>query len=68
MTRYRTKEGDSVDAIAWKHYGTRRGAAEAVLDANRGLADAGALLPAGLLIDLPDLPAAPTVVVLRIWG
>ena len=30
---------------------------EAVLEANPGLAERGPLLPAGLLIELPELPA-----------
>lgn len=65
---YVTKSGDMVDHVAWKHYGSRTGAVEAVLDANPGLADAGAVLPAGRTIALPDLPAETTRRVVRIWG
>lgn len=57
MAAYLTSEGDMVDAISRRHYGSRRGAAEAVLEANPGLADRGPLLPAGVLIELPELPA-----------
>ena len=66
---YRSIDGDMVDWIAWMAYGNRIGAAEAVLEANRGLAAIGPLLPAGILIQLPVLapivPEAPPVV--RLW-
>jgi len=66
-TLYRTRDGDMVDEICWRFYGDRTGAAEAVLEANPGLADRGAILPAGLTVTLPDLrtPQAPAVV--RLW-
>lgn len=57
MAAYLTSQGDMLDAICRQHYGSRLGAAEAVLEANPGLADRGPLLPAGVLIELPDLPA-----------
>lgn len=66
--RYVTREGDTVDWIAWKHYGPVTGAMEAVLDANRGLADAGPVLAAGLTIILPDLPTPAVQQLVRIWG
>ncbi|MCG5240432.1 tail protein X [Azospirillum doebereinerae] len=66
--QYVTKAGDVADWIAWKQYGTRSGATEALLDTNPGLADAGTTLPAGLTITLPDLPAAPARATIRIWG
>ena len=53
--QYRTKEGDSVDYICWKFYVTSKNTTEAVLEANRNLADLGEILPAGLLITLPDI-------------
>lgn len=56
MNQYRTREGDTVDDVAFRHYGTLAGrAVEQVLDANPGLADHGPLLPANLLLTLPDL-------------
>ena len=66
--RYRTKDGDLVDAICWRHYGEQSGAVEVVLEANPGLADIGPVLPSGIIVELPDLPPAvqelPTV---RLW-
>jgi len=67
VTQYRTKQGDMVDAICYKFYG-RESAAVDVLKSNPGLADKGAVLPAGILINLPPLaaPATPSNTV-RLW-
>lgn len=52
---YRTREGDMVDEIVFKHYGsTDGGLVEAVLECNIGLADLGPVLPAGVVLRLPD--------------
>lgn len=59
MTVWTTAEGDMLDAICRLHYGSRPGAAEAVLDANPGLADRGPVLPAGVRIGLPELDETP---------
>lgn len=55
---YKTIEGDTVDGIAWSHYGHHRGTTELILDANRELAAQPLYLPEGLIISLPELPAA----------
>ena len=68
MIRYRTRDGDMIDAICHVHYGHTDGAVEAVLEANRHLTRRDPVLPAGLIIDLPDLPspaARPDPV--RLW-
>lgn len=58
MTTYRTKQGDVLDAVVWQFYGRQSNRlVEIVLEANRGLADLEAELPAGTLITLPDPPA-----------
>lgn len=54
----RTQQNDTVDALCWRHYGRTAGVVEAVLNANPGLADQGPVLPAGLLVTLPDQQAA----------
>ena len=64
-----TAAGDVLDALCWRRYG--RDAAKdvpAVLAANPGLADAGPVLPAGLVVDLPDLPAPAARPAVRLWG
>ncbi len=68
MMKYRTKDGDMLDAIAWKHYGPRPGAVEALLEANPGLADQGPLLSPGQIVALPPLPdAVQEIQTVRLW-
>lgn len=62
---YRTKDGDVLDDLCWRHYG-RADMVVAVLEVNRGLAAKGAILPAGLLVSLPDAPA-PVTAAVRLW-
>ena len=68
-TKYTTKQGDTVDYICWKHYGSERGGTtEAVLESNMGLAARGAVFPAGIRIKLPaiTLPVA-TEKAIELW-
>lgn len=62
-------QGDTVDLICYRYYGKTQGVTEAVLSANRGLADQGPMLPEGLQILLPDYdttqPAAAEMV--QLW-
>jgi phage tail protein X len=58
--RYTTAPDEMLDAICKRHYGCERGSTEAVLAANPGLAALGPTLPAGVEIELPDLPPAET--------
>ena len=68
MINYRTIAGDMLDAICYQHYGGTKGYVEAVLEANPGLAKESPLLPAGLIIMLPDLPTLPQQLsVVRLW-
>lgn len=57
-TTCRTSDGDLLDTLCQHYYGHLNGSVEAVLDANQGLADEPQPLRAGVLIVLPDLPAA----------
>jgi phage tail protein X len=68
MAFYITKQFDEVDHICWRYYGRTQQTVEAVLEANPGLADMAPILPAGVAIFLPDLPAPETVQLLRIWS
>lgn len=56
MATYRAKEGEMVDEICHLYYGRTKGVVEQVYAANRGLAALGPRLPAGTLVELPDLP------------
>lgn len=68
-TTYITKDGDSVDFVAWKFYGaTTNQVVEAVLAANRGLADYGPKLPAGVIITLPEITAPAKAQGVKLWG
>lgn len=62
-----TTDGDMLDLIAFRHYGYSSGAVEAILDANYGLADKPPVLPAGIVITLPDIAPAPVKAPVRLW-
>jgi len=54
----RTTHDDTVDLLAWRHYGDRIGATEAILAANTHLGAQPAILPPGLDIVLPTMGIA----------
>ena len=62
-----TRQGDVVDQIALAFYGRTVEATEAVLDANPHLADLPPILPAGVVVTMPDLPSTPTKGRLKLW-
>ncbi len=66
-TTYRTRQHDELDWVCWKHYGTQTGTVEAVLEANPGLAGYGPLLPANLVIVMPDFTPPATVQTVKLW-
>jgi phage tail protein X len=64
----RAQQGDTVDALCWRHFGQTTGMVEQVLEMNAGLADYGPILPHGLVVQLPDKPATtPTAPLLQLW-
>lgn len=66
---YIAKDGDMLDAIAWKYYGGAQSpATEYVLAANQGIADMGLKLSAGTRVILPDLPTPDAKKIIKIWG
>ena len=69
MTDITTKDGDMIDALAYRHYGAE-GHLPAVLEANPHLAQYGPVLPAGVVISFPEIaaPSAPTRATIRLWG
>jgi phage tail protein X len=66
---YLTKDGDVLDWVLWKYYGTTANReVERVLEANPGLADYGAVLPGGVRILLPELETPVTTTIgVRLW-
>jgi phage tail protein X len=69
MLTYKTRDGDVVDDIVFRHYGALNPAMLLqVFEANPGLADRGAVLPANVAIALPAIaqPASLTKAV-ALW-
>jgi len=66
-TTLRAIQGDTVDAICWRHYGRTAAVTEAVLDANPGLADLGAQIPQGTLVNLPEEAPQPQRQMVNLW-
>jgi len=61
-------QGDTVDAICWRHYGRTAGVTEAVLEANPGLADLGPILPQGVMVNMPEAQStAPVRQMVNLW-
>ena len=50
----RTQQHDTVDALVWRYLGDGAGYVEQTLEINPALARHGAVLPAGLVVTLPD--------------
>jgi phage tail protein X len=54
--RVHAQQGDTVDALCFRHLGRTRSVVEVTLELNAGLADYGPVLPLGLAVDLPEPP------------
>lgn len=68
MKQYLSSEGDTVDLIAWRVYGTQGArVVERLLEANPGLADRGAELPAGTQVTIPALDIKAERGGVRLW-
>ncbi|MEZ5688678.1 MAG: tail protein X [Caenibius sp.] len=62
-----TQAGDTIDLICWRHRGTTQKVVEQTLAMNPGLAARGPVLPAGVTITLPDVPALPIRETVKLW-
>lgn len=62
-----SKDGDMLDALCFTHYG-REGMVHGVLHANPHLAKTNAVLEAGIVIILPDMPALEEIPAVNIWS
>lgn len=60
-------QGDTLDALCWRHYGRTAGVVEAVLDANPGLASLGPILPHGTPVQLPDITTQQQRQTVQLW-
>ncbi len=63
----RTCDGDLLDTLCYQYYGHLNGTVEAVLNANRRLADEPQPLRGGLLVTFPDVPD-PVMVQVQLWS
>ncbi|KOR19302.1 tail protein X [Burkholderia cenocepacia] len=62
----RTSDGDVLDTLCYRYYGTLQGTVEAVYDANPGLANQRQPFVSGVEIVMPDLDA-PRVESVQLW-
>ena len=65
----RTQQHDTVDALVWRYLGDGAGYVEQTLEINPALTRHGAVLPAGLVVTLPE-PAPSTaqaVNIVQLW-
>lgn len=63
----RAQQGDTLDALCYRHLGRTAGVVEAALRANPGLAQGGVVLKQGDAVHLPDAAPAPTTETLQLW-
>jgi phage tail protein X len=67
MIIYRTKDGDVIDWICWKHYGFTSGSLEEVLKINPKVTEYDGHLPEGLLINLPEISKENPTKQVKLW-
>lgn len=68
MHTYTTQAGDVLDALCYAEYGSEQGTVELVLAVNPQLAEQPAVLPAGLVIQLPTLAKPkPVIQQIQLW-
>ncbi|CCV44903.1 tail protein X [Yersinia enterocolitica] len=60
-------QGDTLDALCWRHYGRTQDVLEQVYDANPGLSELGAILPHGYPVELPDMAPAAQRETIQLW-
>ena len=66
--KYRTVDGDVLDAICAKYYDGDVSMIDNVLANNPGLASMGTILPAGVIIDLPPAQQKQNIKqTIRLW-
>ena len=68
MAKYLTKVGDTLDEIAYRYYGnTNNKVVERILKVNFGISQYEALLPAGVLIELPEVKQSTETRKVKLW-
>ena len=68
MAQYSTKDGDTLDEIAYRYYGnTNNKVVENIIEANFGITHYPAILPGGDLIELPELTQPTEKQKVKLW-
>ena len=68
MAQYSTKDGDTLDEISYRYYGnTNNKVVEKIIEANFGITDYPAILPAGVLIELPKVTQSTEKQKVKLW-
>jgi len=67
MSTVLSLQGDTVDLICQRHYGRTAAVTEQVLGANPELTDSPLILPAGISIQMPDIPAQQEQSTINLW-
>ena len=68
MAQFLTKAGDTLDEIAYRYYGnTNNKVVERILKVNFGISQYEALLPAGVLIELPEVKQSTETRKVKLW-
>lgn len=60
-------QGDTVDLLCWRHYGTTQGVTEKVLSANPGLSQQ-IFLYVGQEVELPEIASKARQEMVQLWG
>lgn len=60
-------QGDTLDALCWRHLGRTQGVVEATLKLNPGLADMGLVLPTGTSVKLARPASSKTQTTVQLW-
>lgn len=60
-------QGDTLDQLCHRHYGTTEGATEQVLRANPGLSGQ-IFLEAGQTVEMPDINTQPVQEMVQLWS
>ncbi len=66
LNKYVTNDGDTLDLIAFRFFGDSRHFID-IIQANYGLADQPDILPAGIIIDIPDAINLKTKQTITLW-
>lgn len=67
MPQVRSLQGDTVDLICWRAFGATAAVTEQVLELNRNLTCAAAILPTGTLVALPDVAPPVAEPLVQLW-